>query len=130
MDSNQFQALLDVLETSRKEHREDLGRVHDRLDKAMTEATTAAIQSAAFQATTNIELKNIGGRFDIQNGRLYKAEQDLLALKARESFSQGEIAMRMRLINGLKAVAGLLTKPWTYSFLIVSGSAVIAVTKL
>jgi hypothetical protein len=127
MDAQELQAILGAIDVSRTEHREDLLRVHARLDEAMTAATGAATQSVAFQATTAIELKNIGGRFDIQNGRLFKAEQEILALKAAKSFSDGEIAMREKFISAGKTVAGILTKPWFYAFLTMAGGIAVAV---
>ncbi|MCC6961182.1 MAG: hypothetical protein IT301_15150 [Dehalococcoidia bacterium] len=129
MDGPELQAILTAMEESRKEHRQDLGRVHDRLDKAMSEATSAATQGVVFQAATTNELKNIGARFDIQNGRLYKAEQEILAMKARASFSEGEIAAREKLLGMAKAVAGVVKQPWPWAFLAIAGSAALTMFK-
>ena|SRR5690242_3221145 len=129
MDGQELQAILGAIDAARDEHRQEMTAVHRRLDEAMTAATGAATQSVSFQAATAIELKNIGGRFDIQNGRLFKAEQEILALKAAKSFSDGEIAMREKFISAGKTEAGILTKPWFYAFLTMAGGIALAVTR-
>lgn len=112
--SEELKLVLDELSRIRKEAREDLGRVHDRIDKGLTETAASAAESAAFQASTNIKLTGIERRFDIQNGRLAKAEADMESFRRAMNIREGEAAMRHRLIVKLATALRVLREasPW------------------